>query len=84
MNLMKSIQKMRCTCIQRMNLLWKRNKAVLNDLLGNLYTTEANDKIPDNCKNPSATAQAAENQKQTNSGGLAKCHNLLYVSPEDI
>ena len=27
-----------------------RNEAILNDLLGVLYTLDANDKIPDNCK----------------------------------
>ena len=39
---MKPIQKMSCTCTQRM----KRNEAVLNDLLCELYTMNANDKIP--------------------------------------
>ena len=50
----------------------KRNDAVLNDLLGELYTIETDDKIPDNCKYPMATIQAAQNQKQTNIGGLVK------------
>ena len=50
----------------------KRNEAVLNDLPGELYTIEANDKIPDNSKYPSPLNQAAQNQKQTNTGGLAK------------
>ena len=30
----------------------KRNSVVLNDLHGELYRKEANDKIPDNCKIP--------------------------------
>ena len=33
----------------------KRNQAVLNDLPSELYTIEANDKIPDNCIYPLAT-----------------------------
>ena len=54
----------------------KRNEAVLSDLPGELYTIEANDKIPDNCKYPLALIQAAQNQKQTNAGGLAKLLKL--------
>ena len=30
----------------------KKNEAVLNELLGELYTIEANGKISDNCKYP--------------------------------
>ena len=41
----------------------KRNKAVLNELPGELYTVESNDKIPDNCKCPLALIQGEENQK---------------------
>ena len=51
-------------------------EAVLNDLPGQLYTVEANDKIPDNCKYPLPLIQAAQNQKQTNTGGLAKLPKL--------
>ena len=54
----------------------KRNEAVLNQLPGELYITEANDKIPDNCKYPLALIQAAQNQKQTNTGGLTKMLKL--------
>ena len=50
----------------------KRNDAVLKDLSGELYTIEADDKIPDNCRYPLATIQAAQNQNQRNAGGLAK------------
>ena len=53
----------------------KRNDAVLNDFLGELYTIEAPDKIPDNCKYTLTTIQDAQNQKQTNTGGLAKLLN---------
>ena len=43
----------------------KRNEAVLNELSGELYITEA-DKIPDNCKHALVLIQAAQNQsKQT-------------------
>ena len=54
----------------------KRNDAVLNDLHGELYAIEAHDKIQDNCKYQLATIQAAQNQKQTNTGGLAKLFKL--------
>ena len=50
----------------------KRSEAVLDDLLGELHKTEAFNKIPDICKYPLTTIQAAQNQKQTNTGGLAK------------
>ena len=42
----------------------KRNDAVLNDLPGELYTIEADDKIPDNCKYPLATIKAPQNKKK--------------------
>ena len=51
----------------------KRNKAVLNDLPGNHYRIDVNDKIPDNCRYFKLTLiPAAQNQKQVNTGGLAK------------
>ena len=50
----------------------KRNEAVLNELRGKLYTREANDKSPDNFKYLLALIQTSQNQKQTNTGGLAK------------
>ena len=52
----------------------KRNGAVLNSLLGELYTLEADDKILNNFKYPLRLIEAAQNQKQTNTGGLAKLH----------
>ena len=45
---------------------------VLNNLPGGIYSTEANNKIPDDCGYPSSVIQAPLNQKQTNTGGLAK------------
>ena len=53
-----------------------RNEAVLNNLPGELDTIEAGDKIPDNCKYPLVMILAAQNQKQTNTGGLTKFHKL--------
>ena len=54
----------------------KRNEAVLNNLPDELYTIKANDKIPVNCKYSLALIKAAQNQKQTNTGGL---ENLLKL-----
>ena len=53
----------------------ERNDAVLNDLLSKLYTIETDGNIPDNCKYPLATIQAAQNQTQTNAS-LAKLLKL--------
>ena len=50
----------------------KRNDAALSDLPDKISTMEADDKIPDNFKYLVAAIQAAQNQKQTNTGGLAK------------
>ena len=50
----------------------KRNEAVLSDLLAELYRIKANDEVSDNSKYP----LAAQNQKQTNTEGLA---NLLKL-----
>ena len=41
----------------------KRNQAVLNDLPGELYAIEANDKFPDNIKYSLVLIQAVQNQK---------------------
>ena len=54
----------------------KRNDAVVNYVPGKLYIIEADDKIPDNCKYILAAIQAAKNQKQTNTGRLAKLFKL--------
>ena len=48
----------------------KRNEAVPNDFSGEIYSLEANDKIPYYCKYPLTLTQT--NQNQTNAGGLAK------------
>ena len=50
----------------------RRNDAVLNDLPGELHLTDANDNILGNCKCTLATIQATQNEKQTNTGDLAK------------
>ena len=69
--------------IQNIPYGFKRNDAILNEccsnLPGKLYTIEADDKIPDNCKHPLATIQTAQNQKQTNTGGLPKFLILTLV-----
>ena len=44
----------------------KLNKAVLNDLVGELYAIKANDKILGNFKYPVVLIHAAQNQKQAN------------------
>ena len=42
----------------------ERNEAVLNDLPGELYTIETNNKIPDKYKYPIALVQVTQNQKK--------------------
>ena len=54
----------------------KINEGVLNDLPGELYTIDVDDKISDYCKYLVATIQAAENQKQMNTVGLVKLCKL--------
>ena len=54
----------------------ERNEAILNDLPGELYIVQADDKVSDNCKCLLAMIEAAQNQKQTNTGGLAKLLEL--------
>ena len=39
----------------------KKNDAVLNDLPGEFYRIQADDKVPDNCKYQLATIQAIQN-----------------------
>ena len=54
--------------------MYAENEPVLkrNNVPDELYTREADGKIPYNCKYPLVTIQATQNQKQTNTGGLAK------------
>ena len=54
----------------------ERNEAVLNEFNAELYLTEANDEIPGNCKYLLTLTQGPQNQKQTNTGGLAKLLKL--------
>ena len=54
----------------------KRYEAVLNDLYVEIYAIEINDKIPDNCNYTVTLIQAAQNQTQTNTGGLAQLLKL--------
>ena len=37
----------------------KKNEVILNDLHGEIYRIEADDKFPDSCKYPLAAIQAA-------------------------
>ena len=46
-----------------------RNEVVLNNLPGEPYTIEVDDKITDNCKYQLTMILAAQKQKQTNTGG---------------
>ena len=62
----------------------KRNEVVLNDLPGEFYTIEASYKIPDNCKYLETLIQAAQNQKQTKTEGLAKLLKLKNVGAKVI
>ena len=54
----------------------KKNEAALNNLPGEIYTIKANNKIPDNCKQPPALIQAPQNQKHINTEGLVKLLKL--------
>ena len=47
----------------------KKNEAALIYLPGEIYTIKANSKFPYSCKHPVTAIQAAQNQKQTNTGG---------------
>lgn len=49
-----------------------RKQTVLNDLTGKVYSIEANKKIPDDFNYQSPLILAVQNQKQTNTGALAK------------
>lgn len=48
-----------------------RNQAILNST-GEVYSVEVNDKIPDDCRYPFFVIKPAQNQQQTNTGGIAK------------
>ena len=49
-----------------------RNQTFLNNLPGEVYSTEANGKIPDGCRYPSFVIQTVQNKIQINKSGLAK------------
>ena len=57
----------------------KRNDAVINDLLRELYAIEAHEKIPGISKYSFTTIQVAQNQNQTNTGDLAELLKLTIV-----
>ena len=64
MNMMTTTQKKPCISLQRIEHAVKRNEAVINDLIGELYTVVANDNIIDNCKYLLTLIQAAQNYVQ--------------------
>ena len=43
-----------------------RNQIALNNLPGEVYSIEDNDKSPDDCSYPFSVIQSAQSQKQTN------------------
>ena len=49
------------------------SKEMLTSLPGVLYTIEATDAVPGDCKCPESIVSSTQNRKQTNAGGLAKC-----------
>ena len=49
------------------------NKEMLMSLYGVLHKIEAIDAILGNCKHPKSMISSAQNRKQTDTGGLAKC-----------
>ena len=49
-----------------------KNQAVPNNVIGEVYSKEANDKLKVHCRYPFSVIYAAQNQKQTSTWGLAK------------
>ena len=68
-----SIQKLPCTCMHKTNQLLAEMKLFL---IFYLLSLTPDDKIPDNFKYLLATILTAQNQNQTNTGGLAKLLKL--------
>ena len=52
------------------------NEKILDTLPGELHRVNAIDSIPDDCKYPLPCIVSAQNRKQTDTGGLAKCLEL--------
>lgn len=50
----------------------EKNEAIVKDLTDELYTIEANEKIPGNCKYQVKSLHVVQNQKQTSTRGLSK------------
>lgn len=57
----------------------EKNEAILKDLTDELYTVEANEKIPGNCKYQVKLLQVVQNQKQTSTRGLSKLFKSKLV-----
>ena len=54
----------------------KHNRKMLDKLLGKMYKVNAIDQIPADCKYPETLIPLAQNKKQSETGGLAKCLEL--------
>ena len=81
---MKTIQKMPYNMYVENEPAMKRNEAVLNELSGELYIIEANDKFPDNCKHPLALIQAAQSQKQKKHRRFSKVAEVKNWCKSDV
>ena len=51
----------------------KHNRKILDKLPSKTYTISAIDQIPNDCKYPATLISLAQNKKQSETGGLAKC-----------
>ena len=54
----------------------KHNRKMLDKLPGKMYVINAIDQIPADCKYPETLISLAQNKKQSETGGLAKCLEL--------
>ena len=54
----------------------KHNRKILDKLAGKTYIINATDQIPADCKYPKTLISLAQNKKQSETGGLAKCLQL--------
>ena len=54
----------------------KHNRKILDKLPGKTYIINAIDQIPADCKYPETLISLAQNKKQSETGGLAKCLEL--------
>ena len=62
--------------MQKMHRTVLINQTLLNNLPDKVYSKEANGKTPHDCRYPLSKIHAAQNQKQINTGSLAKLLQL--------